>query len=529
MKYILSVFNIVVTIVLLTPLTALFAVEEIRPDEIQFRRQAVIRMVFDDNQSIPLASLRPAKVYDLDLMHPEELPNPGVKWGFKNENLEGSSPGVDGSSIRWVGGFNPFATYDLAIADAKGSGSVGLMFSHAANRDTLTASLQFKDGKPEGVVWTVVIGGEQVMEEKWPVPTEMVLQKLTLRAQMSAVGGNVFLESDGRSELIGQSDFAKHLDLRERKRIQEMDFAIRADLKADANVMLAGASSCFSAGTGQADIRAITDEEGAPLLDDGRLWFTMTLRGRALPHPLQGVFSLNPSVFDIRFEGVIVFDMNDGLLRNDLASHLFRDTKSGAWRGWTTGFSALDGAGRAEVKTILAVSSDRDPRRGFSIMQARPIGISGAHEDPHCIYDKEANKWRMLLCEHDKKYRASMWESDDWDRGYTRLAGPVEMDSTGTMIQKFGNKRYALFGSADRKIYIRSYPDLGPAGELKVHLPPWNDNNGTRIWPNVIPLPAGYPAPYIALMMDRVNFPGMPKPNWTYGALYLYHGHPVSP
>ena len=49
-------------------------------------------------------------------------------------------------------------------------------------------------------------------------------------------------------------------------------------------------------------------------------------------------------------------------------------------------------------------------------------------------------------------------------------------------------------------------------------LPPWNDHNGTRIWPNVIPLPAGYPAPYIALMMDRVNFPVMPNPNWTYGA-----------
>jgi hypothetical protein len=207
---------------------------------------------------------------------------------------------------------------------------------------------------------------------------------------------------------------------------------------------------------------------------------------------------------------------------------LFRDSKSGEWRGWTTGFSALGGAGRAEEKAILAISSVRDPRRGFSIMKARPIGLEGAHEDPHCIFDKEAGKWRMLLCEHGKKYRAGMWESDHWDRGYTRLAGPVEMDSTGTMIQKFGSKRYALFGSADRKIYIRTYPNLEPAGELKVDLPPWNDANGTRIWPNVIPLPEGYPAPYIALMMDRVNVPGMPKPNWTYGALYLYHGHPAT-
>ena len=520
---------VLIAVLVLGTFGILNAADDIRPDEIQFRRQAVIRMVFDSSQNIPLTSLRPAKFIDLDLMHPEKLPNPGVKWVFEQGKLVGSAAGTDGSSLRWVGGFNPFATYDLVIDKAIGNGSVGFAFTHTANRDSLTAALDFKDDKPNAVTWNVMVDGLQVIEKSWPVPPETKLQGLTLRAQMSAVGVNLFLESDSRTEMIGYSDFAQYLDLRARKRIQEMDFAVKADLKADSQVMLSGASSCFSPGTGQADIRAITDEEGTPLLDDGRLWFTMTLRGRALPHPLQGVFSLNPSVFDLRFEGVIVFDMNDGLLRNDLASHLFRDSRTGAWQGWTTGFSALDGAGRTEVKTILAIRSERDPRRGFSIMRAQPIGISGAHEDPHGIYDKEAGKWRMLLCEHDKKYRASIWESDQWDRGYTRLAGPVEMDSTGTMIQKFGNKRYALFGSADRKIYIRSYPDLGPAGELNVELPPWNEQNGTRIWPNVIPLPEGYPAPYIAVMMDRVNFPGMPKPNWTYGALYLYHGHPSNP
>jgi hypothetical protein len=385
--------------------------------------------------------------------------------------------------------------------------------------------LQFKDGKPEIITWKVLAAGKQAFDEKWPVPEGTAINDLTLRAQMSAVGVNIFIESSGRSVLVGYSDFSKYFDLRERKRIHQMDFAIQTDLKAGARVSLTGASSCLSPGSGQADIRAITDEEGAPLLDEGRLWFTITVRGRALPHPLQGIFSLNPSVFDLRFEGIIVFDMDDGLLRNELASHLFRDSMSGEWRGWTTGFSALGGAGRAEEKTILAVSSVRDPRRGFSIMKASPIGLAGAHEDPHGIHDKDAGKWRLLLCEHGKNYRAGIWESDHWNRGFTRLAGPVEMDSTGTMIQKFGNKRYALFGSADRKIYIRSYPDLEPAGELNVELPPWNDANGTRIWPNVIPLPEGYPAPFIALMMDRVNVPGMPKQNWTYGALYLYHGH----
>lgn len=517
--------SIISVVFLAWTVTPVVAQEELRPDQILFRRQAVVRMVFDTNQNIPLSSLRPGMVHDFDLMHPEKIANAGVQWRLNDGQLTASAPSAEASSLRWVGGFNPFATYDLVIEKTEGSGSVGLAFVNGTLEDSLIVALRFEDGKPAAVTWTAQIAGRPVIQEEWAIPEGLGKQSLTLRAQMSAVGVNVFLESAGRTHMVGHSDFAQHVDLRQRSRIQQMDFALRADLKANAQVTIAGASACFSPGTGQADIRAITDEEGSPLLDEGRLWFTMTLRGRALPHPLQGVFSLNPSVFDLRFEGIIVFDMNDGLLRNDLASHLFRDSKSGKWRGWTTGFSALDGAGRAEVKTILAISSTRDPRRGFSIMQARPIGIAGAHEDPHGIYDKEAGKWRMLLCEHDKKYRASIWESDQWDRGYTRLAGPVEMDSTGTLIQKFGNKRFALFGSADRKIYIRNYPDLTPAGELNVDSPPWDDRNGTRIWPNVIPLPDGYPAPYIALMMDRVNFPGMPKPNWTYGALYLYHGH----
>jgi hypothetical protein len=55
-----------------------------------------------------------------------------------------------------------------------------------------------------------------------------------------------------------------------------------------------------------------------------------------------------------------------------------------------------------------------------------------------------------------------------------------------------------------------------------------DDRINTRVWPNVIPLPEGYPARYIAPMMDRLNFPGMKGGNWTYGATYLYHAHPVN-
>ncbi|MEM1444357.1 MAG: hypothetical protein AAGF67_18575, partial [Verrucomicrobiota bacterium] len=491
-----------------------------------FKRQAVRRMVFDADQAIPLSSLRPTTIRDFDLMHPElegEESSP-VEWRFENGSLVGSSGEESADSLRWVGGFNAYATYDLVVDELVGSGTAGIGFRDSTTGDLLSALVRYEEGIPKEVSWKVTIEGKTVVEERWGFPDTMAKGAFTLRAQMAVVGVNILLESHGKSELVGFSDFPEHIDLRDRRHLQNLDFAILTKLGPESKVAIAGASGGLTPGHGQADIRAITDPEGTPLFDEGRLWFTMTVRGRALPNPMQAVFSLDPSVFDLQFEGIIAFDLGDGLLRNEHASHIFLDSESGEWRGWTTGFSAYGGGGGEDEKTILAVHSARDPRRGFSIMKAKPVGIDGAHEDAHCVYDIEAGKWRMLLCEKQEKFRAAMWESDHWDRGFERIAGPVPMDSTGTMIQQFGETRFALYGSADRTIYVATYPDLKPAGELDVYLPPWNEGNGTRIWPNVIPLPEGYPAPYLALMMDRVNFPGMPKPNWTYGALYLYHG-----
>ena len=102
------------TLLAFFPFFVIAAEKEVRPDEIQFRRQAAIRMVFDENQQIPLSSLRPAKVMELDLMHPEMLENSAVTWKEKNGCLIGTVAEGAGISQRWVGGFNPFATYDVA-------------------------------------------------------------------------------------------------------------------------------------------------------------------------------------------------------------------------------------------------------------------------------------------------------------------------------------------------------------------------------------------------------------------------------
>jgi hypothetical protein len=157
-------------------------------------------------------------------------------------------------------------------------------------------------------------------------------------------------------------------------------------------------------------------------------------------------------------------------------------------------------------------------------MRAEPFGMVGDIEDPHILYDGEAEKWRMLTCENQQGYKAILLESDHWNKGYQKIAGPVEHNSTGTSMQKIGDQIYCFSGSSEREIFIYTYPDLKEAGTLNMDLPPWGENSGTRVWPNVVQLPEGYPNKYIALMMDRFNYPGMSGPHWSYGALYLYHG-----
>ncbi|MEM6692415.1 MAG: hypothetical protein AAF664_23490 [Planctomycetota bacterium] len=496
---------------------------DVTPESLVFRRQAVRRMVFDRSEEIPLASLNPQKIVNLDLMHPLMDQSGSMTSAIRQERLELSAE-ENASSVRWIGGFNPFATYEIHLDRFLGNGDIGIVFRDTDESNEIFACINVRNGIYESIEWKIIKDGTQVDRQLYDWPTKIPTEgECRLRVQMLAVGVNLFIESEGKSYLVGYPDFSEHLELRRKATLNRFEFCQLANLRAGSSLKINQVTSSLTPGCGQADIRAITTSDGKPYLDQGRVWLTMTIRGRALPHPIQGVFSFNPSVFDLKFEGIIVFDIGDGLWRNELASHLFFDEESGQWRGWTTGFSAFGSKSQREEKAILAVWSDRDPRRGFSIMNARPVGIEGEHEDPHGVYDANANKWRLLLSERAGKYRAGMWESDYWDRGFERLAGPVEMDSTGTLIQTIGDSRYVFFGSADRKVYIRSYPDLEPIGDLKMRLPPWNKDTGTRIWPNVIPLPAGFPSSYIALMMDRVNYPDMPARNWTYGAMYLYH------
>ncbi len=498
------------------------------PLSMEFRRLAVQRFVFNNN--LPLCTLDPTTVVALDLMHPYACDgatgDAACSYAIDDGTLVVSNNADEAArSAMLVGGMNPFAVYDIDIASLKGSGQVAVDLGKADHSERLTIALEFKEKGSSRIVARFIRDGKVELEER--LRLEKVPQApCTLRVQMLGTGVAVYLVKGDTCRLQGTVETNTVTDFRKKTVFMATKFRIATQLAPGAEVHIRSAKSYLSCGVGQADIRMVTYKDGTPYWKDDRLWFLFSARGWLLPHSIQGVFSLDPTLFDPKLEGVIVFDMGDGLLRNDIGTHLFYDAEADEWRGWSCNFSTIADGNNRYPSGINFVSSKREPLRGFSVMQARAAeSLTYKHEDPCGIWDAEAGKWRLLLSSFHETIQASLWESDQWDGPFTKVAGPVAFDSTGTVIQKIGDTRYIFAGSADRAVYIYSYPALESLGKLKMDFEPWNDTvtNG-RVWPNIFPAPEGHPYPYLAFMMDRANFPKLK--GWNYGALYLYGAVP---
>lgn len=290
----------------------------------------------------------------------------------------------------------------------------------------------------------------------------------------------------------------------------------------------------LSAGVGQADVRFVTrGRQNELYLEGTKVYFTFSARFYA-SNLAVGSLDLANLEAGVSLEGYILFDYGDGMLRNDLACHLFYDDESGEWRAWSSNFStAADAAGKKGCSGraaggINVAWSKECPLHGVSVMHSRSLGLTGMNEDPCGTWDDDAKKWRLLVSAFTPKgIRAQMLESDSWDCGFEPITDTVDEDSTGTTITFMDGRRYCLSGSCDRAYYVYSYPELRKLGAMKLSPVPWGDNEGWphgRGWPSFVEVPEGLPYRYLLLTMDRINFPTIPTPNWTYGGLSVYVG-----
>ena len=288
--------------IVLAPLPCL-AQSQPAPDEINFTRQGVRRFVFDDRHTIPLAALKPAEVIGLTAMYPVRHYSEAHAQVTVKEGQLLIDSDAETHTVVWFGGFNPFATYTLAVASSEGEGAVGFEFADAANTERFAVTVAYSGQHVVDVKLDIKDAGEVITSESiaTDIPVNTKLQGKVI-LQLLGSGLTVYIQHDDLPQPIAQADFSQQMDLREKRYMQTFQSRLAVQLK-QGTVGVNDATATLSSGMGLADIRAMTYEDGSPLLDQGRLWYTMTIRGRALPHHVQGVFSMDPTVFDLRFEG----------------------------------------------------------------------------------------------------------------------------------------------------------------------------------------------------------------------------------
>ena len=116
------------------------------------------------------------------------------------------------TATRWIGGFNPFAVYDVAVNEFSGSGEIGLMFRDTDAENRITATLVVDDGTYRSIRCVVVKDGKEAERQDFALPKALIgNDPIRLRVQMLAVGANFFVEREERSTLIGRMDFVRAL------------------------------------------------------------------------------------------------------------------------------------------------------------------------------------------------------------------------------------------------------------------------------------------------------------------------------
>lgn len=510
---------------------------KLSPFDLNFHRLAVRRLIFSEN--IKLCEFVPSEIVALPSMHPifalsdtnEAKPNEALKLKIEKGKLQTDSSKKEFSM--YVGNANPYASYELHIDKLSppkdDANEVGIELSKFGLRDKVQVFIK-TSASESGIFFRTFKDAHLVKEENFS--EQIPSAPFTLRVQLYGRSLGVFITKDNETQYLGHVNDKEHfgdiLDLRDIQICAQSTFNIFSNQRAP--VLISGAKSTLSSGIGQADIRLVSNEDLSPYFDEnGRIYFTFSARGISTSQSFQGILSLDPSVFDLRMEGAIVFDHEDGLLRNDYASHLFYDRTQNEWRAYVCDFGGSHKLDRRSKTGLIRAYSKKSPLKGFSVMQAKRIeedSIEGHNEDPCIFFDSKANKWRLLTSAFANGDIVSRtYESDSWDGKFTQVAAPISLNSTGTSIQKIGEKHYAFMGGKGN-LRIHSYPDLQELGELKLDLQPHWPKPASRVWASIVPLPKGYPYRYILLTMDRPNFPKIKGANWSYGALYLYGANP---
>ncbi len=322
--------------------------------------------------------------------------------------------------------------------------------------------------------------------------------------------------------------------------------ALLVSLKPGAAVQ--GAAEFFlEGGVSHADIKCMHYENGMPIMKEGKLFLTMSVRLAA--GGFQMVCSWNPSTAELKMEGAFFFDLGDGAWCSDVASTVVYNRKTDEWYVWACAFS--------HGHILCHAVSFADLRYGIHVLDAERMPIEyleetegqeslavtmggstngrpavsddtlffgkAGDEDPDLVYDEKRGKWQLIFCRNtkdgdDTPYRYYLFESDDPFTGFTFVDRTTAGSNTGGSIIRVNGEKYLLCGSGfDRRACYQLHPlnDLSKYTLMRFDY----DDGGFRGWGQLIPVPCGRRTRYVWMTFDRHNGSDY---NWSYGNLYVF-------
>ncbi len=431
-----------------------------------------------------------------------------------------------GSVTRLIGRFFPYATYELTADRIDAGCTAGFTFGTEGGAEAriglrrcgeqlLLCRETYLNGTPADVQTVAEIPAEQGLRLQitWQVADAFVTLIGTERRQLPVLRfpefGDMNLESVFSAATAG----------------------LWAELSAGA-VEVREVESCLDGGICQADPRPVRYEDGTPLMENGRLFITWSVRAGV--GGFQSVVSWTPGLCDFRMEGALFFDYGDGRWQNDVATSLIFDRNRGTWLLWACAFHGGHYLQHAELHN--------DPRFGIHVIDTERMptesGVPGeaalsdvrlwlgkyGDEDPDMIYDKETGLWYMSICrvscvEGRDTYTYYLFTSKEPFSAYT-LAGKVEDHGvTGGTLLSVGGRKYIIYGrrfDARAEYACADLADLTHPELLSCDY----DDGGFRGWGTVIPVPCGNRTRWVWLTFDRDL--GYKEYNWSYGNLYVY-------
>ncbi|MCI7027306.1 MAG: hypothetical protein MR914_04470 [Clostridiales bacterium] len=303
-----------------------------------------------------------------------------------------------GERARLIGRFFPYASSEVCVDALDGEGArVGLEFAVRSGRGSPYTAAD----APGLCVFVERAGAEVcVCHEEFVGGRSLGVVRHGTRA--FTPGGLLFVSAHGAffdvslgREFVCTIQAEGFSDICRRSAFMNAGVSLYVALPAGGRAAVSRAESFLDGGLSHADMKPVRYEDGTPILENGRLFLTLSSRLQAGAY--QYVVSWNPSTCELRPEGAIFFDYGDGRWCADVAISLIYHRERREWLFWATAFS--------HGHILCHGTSAGDPRFGITALDATlmeaqkpgsdvsngglPIQTSGAEKDGELAQTKD--------------------------------------------------------------------------------------------------------------------------------------------